>query len=150
MRIAELIMSLGFRTYIRFIIVFCGVLQLYPALALADRATGLLPEDPKAYSAMPQVEIYRDFIAPEADLSAYFPKPGNQGQQSSCTAWATAYAARTYHEAKQQNIPPKDSKQSFSPAYGKRLIFGVLALFGINYFLKFHGNKASIFSTVSA
>ena len=32
----------------------------------------------------------------------------------------------------------------------KRSILGVLALFCINYFLKFHGNKASIFSTVSA
>ena len=99
------------------VIISLIILQLYSFSAFAVPVTGFLPEDPKSYAAMPQVAIYRDFFAPEADLSAYFPRPGDQGQQTSCTAWATAYAARTYHEAKQQGVPPKDTTQSFSPAY---------------------------------
>ena len=105
-----------FKTNLGFLLILTGLLQLYTASA-TEHAKGLLPEDPKTLAAVPKVEVYRDFIAPEADLSSYFPKPGNQGQQGSCTAWATAYAARTYHEAKQQGVPPRDSKQSFSPAY---------------------------------
>ena len=88
-------------------------MQFYSiSVSAIPHATGLLPEDPKAYSLMPRVEVYRDFFAPEADLSHYFPKPGNQGQQGSCTAWATAYATRTYHEAKEEGVPPKNSSQS--------------------------------------
>jgi len=105
-----------FKTNLRFLLIISGMLQLYPVFA-SDHAKGLLPEDPKTLASVQKVEVYRDFIAPEADLSRYFPKPGNQGQQGSCTAWATAYAARTYHEALRQGAPPKDSKQSFSPAF---------------------------------
>ena len=110
-------MRLKCKVNLQIVILLCGVLQCFPWLASANRAMGFVPEDPKSYAAMPQVHIYRDYIAPEADLSAYFPKPGNQGQQSSCVAWATAYATRTYHEAKQQDFLPKDSSHIFSPSY---------------------------------
>lgn len=62
------------------------------------RATGgvLLPS--VEYAALPKVPRYRAFLPPAADLSRWFPTPGDQMQQPSCTAWATGYALRSYYE----------------------------------------------------
>ena len=94
-------------------------LLLCCGLALADppHAKGFIPEDPDKYAAMPQVARYRAWFAPQADLSALFPKPRNQGKQGSCVAWATAYAARTYHHASQQGDTPTNPQAIFSPAF---------------------------------
>jgi C1A family cysteine protease len=83
---------------------------------LEKHATGYIPEVPEKYAVMPQVPHYRDYVAPEADLSALFPTPGNQGKQNSCVAWATAYA-RSYHEARKQGSKPSDPEHIFSPAF---------------------------------
>ncbi|QFY41977.1 C1 family peptidase [Candidatus Methylospira mobilis] len=90
---------------------------------LEKHATGYIPENPEKYLVMPQVPHYRDIsppesvLAPEADLSAMFPKPGNQGKQNSCVAWATAYT-RSYHEARKQGgSKPSDPEHIFSPAF---------------------------------
>lgn len=80
-------------------------------------ATGYIPEAPEKYASMPQVNRYRAYFGPEKDLSALFPKPGNQGEQGSCVAWATAYAARSYYEVRQQSSKPSDSTHIFSPAF---------------------------------
>ncbi|MFM2004623.1 MAG: hypothetical protein RLZZ09_278 [Pseudomonadota bacterium] len=61
-----------------------------------DFATGYVPDDPAVYAATPQAPRYRAWVPPEKDLSAWFPTPGIQGRQGSCSAWATAYAARAY------------------------------------------------------
>jgi hypothetical protein len=50
-------------------------------------------------------------------LSPLFPKPGNQGKQGSCVAWATAYAARSYLQARRQGENPSNPEQIFSPAF---------------------------------
>jgi hypothetical protein len=49
--------------------------------------------------------------------SGKFPAPGQQGRQQSCTAWACAYALKTYHEAVEGNYSPQSSDQVFSPAF---------------------------------
>jgi len=47
--------------------------------------------------------------------------------------------------------PDEEGRNGFSCwNLRKRSILGVLALLGRSYFLKFQGNKASTFSTVSA
>jgi C1A family cysteine protease len=88
---------------------------------LEKHATGYIPENRENYAIVPQVPHYRDYpekpeLAPAADLSALFPKPGNQGKQSSCVAWAAAYT-RSYHEARKQGGKPSDSEHIFSPAF---------------------------------
>ncbi len=88
-----------------------------PILAESEHGKGFIPEAPEKYAAMPQAPRYRDYLAPKADLSALFPKPGNQGRQGSCVAWATAYAARTYHEASRQGSRPSVPENIFSPAF---------------------------------
>lgn len=93
------------------------LLQSAATHAEEKHATGFIPEDPEKYATMPQVNRYRAYFGPEKDLSALFPKPGNQGEQGSCVAWATAYAARSYYDARQQSSKPSDSKHVFSPAF---------------------------------
>lgn len=52
-------------------------------------------------------------------LKDYTPTPGNQGQFGTCTAWATAYAARTILEAVGRNLTIKSEidRLAFSPSY---------------------------------
>lgn len=66
------------------------------APALPSFATGLDPVDPAAYAALPGVTRFRAFLPPRVDLTNRFPTPGDQGQQGSCSAWATSYAARSF------------------------------------------------------
>lgn len=51
------------------------------------------------------------------DLSSYFPTPGDQGSQGSCTAWAVAYALKTYQENFERNWGVNSITTRFSPAY---------------------------------
>ena len=51
------------------------------------------------------------------DLSPYFPTPGNQGSQGSCTAWAVAYALKTYQEDFERDWGVNSVSTRFSPAY---------------------------------
>ena len=55
--------------------------------------------------------------ATSIDLSPYFPVPGNQGSQGSCTAWAVAYALKTYQEDFERNWGVDSAETCFSPAY---------------------------------
>ena len=51
----------------------------------------------------------------QVSLIEYCPKRGNQGQQGSCVAWSSAYAARTILHARATGQDPNSVK--FSPAY---------------------------------
>lgn len=64
-------------------------------------------------------EIYPDstVIPSSVDLTSYFPTPGNQGRQNSCTAWATAYADKTSLAKVKYNWNVNTSNHEFSPAY---------------------------------
>lgn len=58
------------------------------------------------------------------DLSASFPRPGDQGQQGSCVGWATAYALKSYLEKIDQGWDLDRQDHLFSPAY----LFNAIAL----------------------
>ncbi len=47
----------------------------------------------------PEIKRLRSIV----DNSDYLPPPLSQGQQGSCTAWATAYAMKTYQEKKEEH-----------------------------------------------
>ncbi len=51
----------------------------------------------------------------QVSLAQYAPPAGDQGTQGSCTAWATAYCARTIQESAAHGIAPQQA--AFSPAF---------------------------------
>jgi C1A family cysteine protease len=51
------------------------------------------------------------------DLSSEFPAPGKQGQQNCCTAWATAYAYKSFQEKLEHQWKLSTTDHQFSPAY---------------------------------
>ena len=73
------------------------------------------------------VDAYREIdiaVAPivqklpkHVDLSPYFPIPDDQGQQSSCSAWASTYALMTYLQYGESTISLSDRNYVFSPSY---------------------------------
>lgn len=58
-----------------------------------------------------------DRLPSKVDLTSYFPPPGYQDRQNSCVGWATAYAARTYQENRENNWAPLDNSEIFSPSF---------------------------------
>jgi C1A family cysteine protease len=56
-------------------------------------------------------------LATSVDLSSNFPSPGDQGNQGSCTAWAVAYAYKTFQEKLDQEWDLTTTDHQFSPAY---------------------------------
>lgn len=54
--------------------------------------------------------------ARSVDLSAYFPRPGSQGQQNSCVAWAVGYAVKSFQEHIERKDGAFDSAV-FSPSF---------------------------------
>jgi fibronectin type 3 domain-containing protein len=51
------------------------------------------------------------------DLAPLFPAPGFQGEQNSCVAWATAYAAKSYQENRKRNWGVEGRDRVFSPSF---------------------------------
>ncbi len=47
----------------------------------------------------------------------FFPTPGNQGQQSSCTAWATGYGFMSFYAGCKFSKNVKEQKNVLSPSY---------------------------------
>ena len=85
--------------------------------AQVRRAKGWVREPSHLVATIPLMLRFRDYLPEEVDLSARFPTPGDQGQQSSCTAWATGYAMRSYYEGKRRNWNFSSPGQIISPAY---------------------------------
>jgi hypothetical protein len=54
-------------------------------------------------------------IRESMDLSRYAPQRGDQGEQGSCVAWSSAYAARTIMEAASKGVSPDQIR--FSPSF---------------------------------
>jgi C1A family cysteine protease len=102
--------------------------SLGPATALAPTsgtsyALGLQPADPADLAQMSQIRHELSTVALPAtiDLSSKMPAVGNQGQESSCVAWATAYAMRGYESRLDvwSGIAAKSTvaAQNFSPSF---------------------------------
>ena len=83
---------------------------------------GLVFND-EAYQSIPKTAklLTRDFeLLPTAiSLQPYAPTVGSQGKTGTCTAWATAYGARTILESITNNreYSPKTDTAVFSPSY---------------------------------
>ena len=95
-----------------------AVLALAPLSQAQDqpRGLGFVPEPDEVYRTFDRPPTYRAFLPPQVDLSSRFPRPGDQGQQGSCTAWATGYALRSYYEGRQRNSTSFNAEQIASPA----------------------------------
>ncbi len=93
-----------------------------PAMAQQNfsRGFGALPSDPEKVRSLTGTPEFRSFLPEVVDLSSYFPVPGDQGQQGSCTAWAAGYAARAYYAAavEQRRITSPQSIPSPAFIYG--------------------------------
>lgn len=86
---------------------------------------GLLPASAHAMPGTPIVKrdrIDADTLPEKVDLSPWFPPPGNQHQQYSCAAWASAYGVQTYcsnrrnhRYGRRTGVPDPDV--AYSPAY---------------------------------
>ncbi|MFA7272850.1 MAG: C1 family peptidase [Crocinitomicaceae bacterium] len=63
----------------------------------------------------PLADNKKNPLPERVSLQKYCPIPMNQGQQGSCVAWASAYAARTILEAARTGKDPNSVK--FSPSY---------------------------------
>ena len=93
------------------------------SLALSQNYYKGLVFDDNAYQKTPTTAklLSRDFelLPPSASLRAYAPTVGSQGQTGTCTAWATAYGARTILESITYNreYSPKTDNAVFSPSY---------------------------------
>jgi hypothetical protein len=73
--------------------------------------------DPAIYRSQPAVDRHRAFLPKAVDLTSRMPFPGNQGNLGSCTAWATAYAARSYYTLKNEQRDLRESQNVPSPSY---------------------------------
>lgn len=91
-----------------------------------SKSTGLNVADPKEYASYPRGFYDGDRLgAPGADptlpssvdLSKDFPRPGDQGIQSSCVGWATGYALKSYQERVEFRWSLEPAEHRFSPAY---------------------------------
>ncbi len=84
---------------------------------------GLNFTDPQVYESIqtyrPALTFGAGGLPDKVDLTTTnkFPDPGNQGSQGSCTAWACAYAVKTYQEAVEGQYSPSSFEQIFSPSF---------------------------------
>jgi hypothetical protein len=59
--------------------------------------TGASAPDPEVLRSLALAAPHRAFLPLAVDLTSRMPRVGNQGASSSCVAWSTAYAARSYY-----------------------------------------------------
>jgi C1A family cysteine protease len=80
---------------------------------------GCIMETPEMLESIPKAEPLegRAALPSVVDLSDKMPAPGNQGSQNSCTAWAVAYAYKSFQEKIEHNWDLNNSNHIFSPAY---------------------------------
>ena len=82
-----------------------------------EYSTGWVPNDPEVERGLPMVEHHRAFLPEQADLSGRMPAVGSQGRLGSCSAWATAYAARSYYTETLEHRNIKEPANLPSPNY---------------------------------
>ena len=87
------------------------------AAELAARMGSATPLDHAAYAALKKVSHHRAWLPVSVDLTARFPKPGDQLFQGACTAWATGYAARSFLSSAELGRAPQSPDEIVSPEY---------------------------------
>ena len=99
------------------------LLLILTSLALSQNYYKGLIFDDEAYQKIPTTAkiLTRDLksLPLSVSLKPYAPVVGNQGKTGTCTAWATAYGARTIVESIQSRrvSSPKTNTAVFSPSY---------------------------------
>jgi hypothetical protein len=79
--------------------------------------SGLDDIDPAVENTLPVAPRYRAFIPSAVNFSSRLPAPGQQGRANSCTAWAVAYAARSYYTLTRENRDTQRLENLPSPNY---------------------------------
>lgn len=93
-----------------------------PIIAQTLHPTGCIVDSAEYYS-IPRVKEQTtrgyEILPTRYSLQKYCPKAQSQQEYSTCTAWATAYAARTTIEAVRQNWTDNEviTREAFSPAF---------------------------------
>jgi hypothetical protein len=87
-----------------------------------SRGYGAAPSPEEKVRSLTGTPEFRSFLPEVVDLSSYFPVPGDQGMQGSCTAWATGYAARAYYAAAVEERRITSPQSIPSPAFIYNLI----------------------------
>lgn len=88
------------------------------AHAQLSQGQGLIFLDRTRYRSIPLAPIAAIPNLPrEADLSASFPTPGNQGRQGSCVGWAVAYALKSHQERQERGGQQWNPTNTYSPSY---------------------------------
>jgi C1A family cysteine protease len=92
-------------------------LSIGPTYAQELRNTGLTFLDENSYRSIPlaSTPLLGNVLA-EIDLGDKFPRPGNQGTQSSCVGWAVSYL-KTYQEGVERKWTLSQANHQFSPAF---------------------------------
>lgn len=116
-RVNKIVLAAGF-------LILCGFSLTYTGIQTEEFGTGLIRATPQQLRGVPMAHI--PFSGTElpafVDLSEKMPPPGHQGRQNSCTAWAVAYALKSYQERVEENKPfvqngRVDYTRLFSPAF---------------------------------
>jgi C1A family cysteine protease len=86
----------------------------------AERTTGANFDAKKydsteVYEALDNSELANTALPERVTLERFAPERRNQGEQGSCVAWSSAYAARSIMEAAANNVP--GNSIAFSPSY---------------------------------
>ena len=107
-----------YRTKISIALLLCSLGQACaPNRIVQNRARGLKLEE----SIFSQIQVFARLdtatahVAPSSSLRQYCPRPRNQGEQESCVAWSSAYAAHTIWLAKTTHQNP--NTLAFSPSF---------------------------------
>ena len=90
-----------------------------------SRGYGAMPSDPDRVRTLTGTPEFRAYLPEVVDLSSYFPVPGDQGEQGSCTAWAVGYAARAYYAAAVEARRITSPQSIPSPAFIYNQIVGI-------------------------
>ncbi|ESQ77878.1 C1 family peptidase [Asticcacaulis sp. YBE204] len=91
-----------------------------PLTTLAQPAfkTGLDALPPEEYAQEPAAPRARSAVLlSKADLTPYFPNPGDQGMMGSCSGWAVSYGARSYYLAGETKKKPTTTDEISSPGF---------------------------------
>jgi Papain family cysteine protease/Domain of unknown function (DUF4384) len=82
-----------------------------------EYANGDAAIDPEILGTLPVVARYRAFLPVSVNLAGRMPPVGDQKKLNSCTAWAVAYAARSYYTATLDRRDVRESVNQPSPNY---------------------------------
>jgi Papain family cysteine protease/Domain of unknown function (DUF4384) len=82
-----------------------------------EYANGDVAIDPEILRTLPVVPRYRAFLPVTVNLASRMPPVGDQKKLNSCTAWAAAYAARSYYTRTLERRDVRENVNQPSPNY---------------------------------